>query len=333
MNDNLGDIINFDITLEEGEKGARLDRYLASNCGDISRSRLKALILGGTVTINGDACLSPSHKIKDGDTIEVIVPPPIDADPEPENIPLDIVYEDDDLLVINKAVGMVVHPGAGNWDGTLVNALLYHCGDELSGIGGVKRPGIVHRLDKDTSGLMVVAKSDKAHKGLADQLADRSLSRHYQALVWKPLNLPKGKVDEPIGRHPTQRIKMAINNRNGRSAVTHYMLIEKFGDCASLIECRLESGRTHQIRVHMGHIGHPLVGDPVYGIQKNAAMALLKKDGCSEENIETIMNFPRQALHAWKLRFIHPITLDERSFEAELPEDMASLINLFKTDA
>lgn len=319
-------------TVQEEDDGQRLDKVLAVRFDDLSRSRLKALILDGEVMIDGAACTNPSQKVKEGAVLTLAVPPPVDDTPEPEDIPLDIVYEDDALLVINKQAGLVVHPGAGNWSGTLVNALLHHCGDTLSGIGGVRRPGIVHRLDKETTGLMVVAKTDEAHHGLSAQLSDRTLGRHYKALVWGVPQLLKGSVDQPIGRHPNSRMKMAVTHKNGRAAVTHYQLDEKYGAAASLLDCRLESGRTHQIRVHMAYIKHPLLGDPLYGIQRTAGQALLKKDGFEPEIAAQILGFPRQALHAWQIHFVHPLSGEQMDFEAPIPADMFSLINLLKSD-
>jgi 23S rRNA pseudouridine1911/1915/1917 synthase len=256
-----------------------------------------------------------SRKAKLGDVFTIRVPPPEPASPEAQDIDLDILYEDKDLLVINKPVGMVVHPAPGNRDRTLVNALLAHCGKSLSGIGGVARPGIVHRLDKDTSGLMVVAKNDKAHQQLTKQFADRSLSRTYQALVWgEPVPLV-GHIEAPIGRHPRDRVKMAVVGK-GKPALTYYKVIESFGDLASLVECKLATGRTHQIRVHLAYIKHPVIGDAVYGGGRNRvgdAAKLLEK-------------FPRQALHATQLQFFHPRTEKLMSFKAPLPKDMAELI-------
>lgn len=321
------DILEITVTEETG--GARLDKFLADNIEDVSRSRIKALILEGTVKGDRQGVLNdPSKKVQVGETITVIVPPPVDANPKPEDIPLDILFEDEHMLVINKAAGVVVHPGAGNYEGTLVNALLYHCRDSLSGIGGVARPGIVHRLDKDTSGLMVAAKTDKAHKFLSDQLADRTLGRHYAALVWRAPNVRQGNVNVPIGRHATNRLKMAVNVRNSRSAKTFYYVERQFGDAMALLDCKLESGRTHQVRVHMAHINHPLIGDPVYGIQQNAGYSLLRKAGYDEDVQEQVMMFPRQALHARKIQFIHPHSREEMTFEAELPEDLKNLISL-----
>lgn len=332
MKDDDEDVAAFPVAAED--VGARLDAWLARQCIDmnLSRSRLKDLILEGAVSIDDEICIDPSYKIKAGTEVALLVPPPEDATPVPENIPLDIVYEDGDLLVINKQAGLVVHPAPGHSTGTLVNALLYHCGDTLSGIGGVRRPGIVHRLDKDTSGLMIVAKNDAAHQGLSAQLADRTLSRHYKALVWGVLQPKKGKVDEPVGRHHINRQKMTVTKRHGREAVTHYLMEENFGTAAALLECRLESGRTHQVRVHMAHIGHPLVGDPVYGAQRTAAAALLKKGGYADEVKDAVLAFPRQALHAARISFIHPVTDEEMTFESALPADMESLISLLRSN-
>ncbi len=310
--------------------GDRLDRWLAAQIPDLSRTRLKQLILQGAVVMNGKACVDPSLKIKSGAAFAVMVPPPEDDTPTPENIPLDIVYEDADVLVINKPAGLVVHPAPGHRSGTLVNALLYHCGESLSGIGGVRRPGIVHRLDKDTSGLMLVAKNDKAHAGLSAQLADRTLSRQYLAVVWGIPSPKKGSISEPVGRHPTSRQRMAVNARQGRNATTHYEVKEAYGHAAALVECRLETGRTHQVRVHMSHIKHPLVGDPVYGEQPTKVAALLKKAGYGDKEKAEILDFPRQALHAWKISFIHPVIGASRSFEADPPADLSRLITDLK---
>lgn len=316
-----------------GEGDVRLDKFLAGACPDLSRTRLQALIDEGQVTLDGKTSRTPSLKIKDGAEISIIIPPPVDDTPRAENIPLDIVYEDDDLLVINKPAGLVVHPAAGHAQGTLVNALLYHCGDTLSGIGGVRRPGIVHRLDKETSGLMLVAKNDAAHRGLSAQLADRSLSRTYSAFVWDAPNIRKGFVDQPIGRHPTNRLRMAVTKSPGsREARTHFTVIESFGGgSAAHVQCDLETGRTHQVRVHMAYMNHPLIGDPLYGIQPTGRDSRLRKGRWAEEEIAIIRAFPRQALHAVEIRFIHPGTGEEESFESDLPPDMVALENALKT--
>ena len=321
-NDKDGGCASRSIDIGDDSAGLRLDKFVAGQCDDLSRARVQGLIQDGHVRLDGQECTNTSQKLKAGSVVELTVPALREAEPEPEDIPLDIVYEDNDMLVINKQVGLVVHPGAGNWSGTLVNALLHHCGDTLSGIGGVIRPGIVHRLDKDTSGLMVVAKHDQAHQFLSAQLADRSLSRHYYALVWKVPAHKKGVVDASIGRHPSQRQKMAANARNGRNALTHYMVRERYHDAAALVECKLETGRTHQVRVHMAHIGHPLIGDPAYGLQDNAGEALLRKSGYDDGVFTSIIDFPRQALHAFKIGFIHPRAKKEMSFEIDFPEDM-----------
>ncbi len=317
-------------TVEPGFGAGRLDKVLAALAGDgVSRSRLKALILDEQVTVNGALCNDPSAKVAVGDEISLSIPELTEALPQPENIPLDIVYEDDDMLVINKAAGMVVHPGAGNQMGTLVGALLYHCGDSLSGIGGVRRPGIVHRLDKDTTGLMVAAKSDRAHNGLAAQLLDRSLSRIYHALVWKEIVPIKGRVVAPIGRHAQSRVKMSVRSHTmGREATTQYMRQETLGGIVSLVTCKLETGRTHQIRVHMQHAGHPLLGDPLYGLPAQEQRSLLNRGGYDEETREQIVTFPRQALHAAEIAFIHPVTGEEMGFEAPMPPDFEALYDL-----
>jgi 23S rRNA pseudouridine1911/1915/1917 synthase len=246
---------------------------------------------------------------------------------------LDIIYEDDDLLVINKPSGLVVHPAAGHAHGTLVNALLYHCGDSLSGIGGVRRPGIVHRLDKDTTGLMLAAKNDRAHHGLSAQLADRSLSRTYTAFIWDTPSPRSGLIDAPVGRHCSNRQKMAINRTNaGREARTHYSLVETYGGGhAAQVSCDLETGRTHQVRVHMAHLGHPLIGDPLYGLQVTGRDSRLRKGRWEDEDAAFITAFPRQALHAAEIRFIHPATGEEESFAIPLPADMEELMSRLKT--
>ncbi len=309
----------------------RLDKVLADLMPDFSRSRIKGLILDGQISINKKVKKTVSFKVDAGNKINVIIPEAVDDTPLPENIPLDIIYEDDDLIVINKSADMVVHPAVGHLTGTLVNAILYHCGATLSGIGGVKRPGIVHRLDRETSGLIVVAKHDEAHHGLSEQLKDRSLSRVYKAFCWHSPNLIKGFVDEPIGRHTTNRIKMAVMKSSGREAKTHYFVKERFGDAASICECKLESGRTHQIRVHMQHIRTPIIGDPLYGQAEQESRGLLKREGYEANIINEIINFPRQALHAYQIGFIHPVSHEEMSFTVDMPDDMQKLENNFKS--
>jgi 23S rRNA pseudouridine1911/1915/1917 synthase len=310
------------------DDGARLDRVLAARIPALSRSRLKALILAGKVAIDGRTIRDPGSRVKSAATVTVTVPPPEDATPAGEAIPLKVVHEDDDIVVIDKPAGLVVHPAAGHASGTLVNALIAHCGDSLSGIGGVKRPGIVHRLDKDTSGLLVVAKNDRAHKALADQFADHGrtgpLDRGYLAVVWGAPDRPRGTVEAPIGRHPHARDKQAIR-QDGREAVTHWHVLERYQDVdgkavASLIECRLETGRTHQIRIHMAHIGHPVMGDPVYATGFRTKSARLPPAAQA-----ALAALERQALHAYLLAIEHPITGDTLEFQSELPGDIARL--------
>ncbi|MEM6812488.1 MAG: RluA family pseudouridine synthase [Pseudomonadota bacterium] len=319
------------IQVDESFENIRLDKALAIKMPDQSRARLQALIKEGHVTLNGKPVKTASSKLSTNDEITVMLPEAIDADPEPENIPLNIIYEDDDIIVISKAAGIVVHPAVGNLSGTLVNALLYHCADTLSGIGGVKRPGIVHRLDKETSGLMIVAKNDQAHHSLSDQLKDRSLSRVYTAFTWRAPTIIKGAVDEPIGRHASNRLKMAIMKSSGREAKTHYLVEKKFGEAAAQIQCKLESGRTHQIRVHMQHLKHQIIGDPLYGLVEQEARAILKRNDYDEDSIAAILDFPRQALHASEICFSHPKTEENMTFSSELPEDMRALKNHLKS--
>jgi 23S rRNA pseudouridine1911/1915/1917 synthase len=274
----------------------------------LSRAGAQRLIKAGRVTRDGKAATDADRRVWAGETYEITLPPPEPAAPKAQALPLTIVYGDDDLLVIDKPAGLVVHPAAGNRDGTLVNALLAHCGASLSGIGGVARPGIVHRLDKDTSGLMVVAKHDAAHRALSAQFADRSLSRVYQAVTRGVPHPAKGSIEGAIGRHPRDRKRMAVVARGGKPALTHYKVMERFGTEAGLVECRLATGRTHQIRAHMAHIKHPLIGDPVYGARRGGIV------------------FPRQALHAAELTFLHPRTGRAMKFRSPLPEDMAGLL-------
>ena len=323
-----------ELVVDADAAGRRLDAWLAAAIPELSRSRLKALIEAGRVRIDGATIVEAKKPVNSGSLVQVELPEATPPEPEGEPIPLDVVYEDEDLLVIDKPAGLVVHPAAGNWTGTLVNALIAHCGDSLSGIGGVKRPGIVHRLDKDTTGLMVVAKNDRAHRGLAKQFADHGrsggLERGYVALVWGVPSLPYGLVDAPLGRSPTNRLKMAIVKNGGREAVTHYTVLERFGPpaapIASLVELRLETGRTHQIRVHMAALGHPLVGDADYGKGFLTKLALLPDD------VRAVASaFRRQALHAYLLGFEHPRTGEAMHFESDPPDDLAELIEAFKT--
>lgn len=321
------------LVVSDMSAGDRLDRVLATAWPQFSRTRLKALIEAGEVTVDDQLVLDASHKVRAGAIITFTEPPAIDADPIPENIPLDIIYEDDDLLVINKDADMVVHPAPGHLTGTLVNAVLYHCGDRLSGIGGVKRPGIVHRLDRGTSGLMLVAKNDIAHIALQAQLSDRTLGRIYHCITFKAPMPPKGQIDAPIGRHPTHRLKMTIAGKDGRQALTHYQTLETYGNAAAYIECRLSTGRTHQIRVHMASMGHPLWGDPLYGAAATTIRAALKRDGFDSGQIEALLNFPRQALHAAEIHFVHPHTGTAHSYTAPAPDDFANLVEQLRVGA
>jgi 23S rRNA pseudouridine1911/1915/1917 synthase len=308
--------------------GARLDRFLAERpelvAAHLSRTRLKSLIEEGRLAIGAAAVRDASRRLAAGEAVALAVPPPEPAEPQPENIPLNVAFEDSHLLVVDKPAGLVVHPAHGHETGTLVNALLAHCGASLSGVGGVKKPGIVHRIDKDTSGLIVVAKTDAAHRGLARLFEDHGrnlhLEREYLAFVWGAPERRHGVIAAPIGRHSTQREKMAVvPEERGREAVTHWELIENLGP-ASLVACRLETGRTHQIRVHMAHIGHPLIGDATYGAGFKTKTALLSPD--ARVAVEAL---GRQALHAASLGFAHPVTGEELLFESELPADLAAL--------
>lgn len=316
------------ITVEGDEGSQRLDRVLAARSPDLSRSRLKTLILAGQVSVGANVIRDPAFHVHAGDTITIDLPPAADPEPRGENIPLDIVYEDADIIVLNKPKGLVVHPAAGHASGTLVNALIAHCGDSLSGIGGVKRPGIVHRLDKDTTGLMVVAKNDHAHQSLSAQFADHgrtgAMRRGYMAFAWGVPNWQRGTINEPIDRHPYSRDKMAVRS-SGREAVTHWETVEAFNGrdgkpVASLIACQLETGRTHQIRVHLAHIGHPLMGDDVYGSGfKTKASHLGPKAQAALDGLG------RQALHAYLLVLEHPSTGEILRWEAPLPKDLLLL--------
>jgi len=310
------------LTVAPSQAGLRLDRWLAESLPDLSRSRLQALIDQGALRSGEAVVESASRKVKAGETYLLNVPPPEPAEPAAQDIALDIVYEDEDLIVIDKPAGVVVHPAPGSPDSTLVNALLHHCAGSLSGIGGVKRPGIVHRIDKDTSGLLVVAKHDRAHHGLAAQFAEHSIERVYNAVVWG-VPLPRhGQVEGPIGRNPADRKKMAIVG-GGKPALTYFRAIDVFGDYASLVECRLATGRTHQIRVHMTSIGHPLVGDQLYGKGRLTGRA-------PEPAKSLLTAFPRQALHARTLGFEHPISGKKVLFESNIPKDFNELVNSLK---
>jgi 23S rRNA pseudouridine1911/1915/1917 synthase len=313
------------IVIDEIYHGQRLDKVCVALFPDISRERLKQLISNGGISVANMASIKPSMKVEAGQIISFSIPDAVDPDPQPENIPLNIMYEDDDLIVINKQAGLVVHPGAGNWTGTLVNALLHHCADTLSGIGGVRRPGIVHRLDKDTSGLMLVAKNDTAHAHLSAQLSDRSLTRVYEAFVWNVPMPMLGTIDLPVGRDYKNRLKQAVRHGvgNAREAITHYKTLKSYGESSALVECRLETGRTHQIRVHMAAKGYPLLGDPLYGGQPTMQRARIKD--LEEFDKNTVLNFPRQALHAKSIAFFHPQTNEKMTFSADFPEDLENL--------
>jgi 23S rRNA pseudouridine1911/1915/1917 synthase len=310
----MGGMQTIDVRLDAAHAGWRLDRALAAAVPTLSRERLKALIRSGAVEAHGSAVRDPSLKVKGDEALRVAVPEPAPAHNEAQDIPLTVVFEDDHLLVVDKPAGLVVHPAAGNLDGTLVNALLHHCAGKLSGIGGVARPGIVHRIDKDTSGLLVVAKSDVAHEGLARQFAAHSIDRRYLAIVSGVPRTAAGTVDAPLARSAVNRKKIAIvEGSRGKRAVTHWKRLEVLSD-AALIECRLETGRTHQVRVHMASIGHPLLGDPVYGRSGKSHGKLLKE-----------LRFQRQALHAAELGFTHPVTKNRLSFSSPMPPDMQEL--------
>ena len=296
----------FTFAAEKEDVGTRIDVFLAENMEDLSRSGVQKLIDEGMITLNGGKTKA-NYKLREKDVIDVTVPEVKEVEILPEDIPLDILYEDSDVIVVNKPQGMVVHPAPGHTSGTLVNALMFHCGDDLSGINGEKRPGIVHRIDKDTSGVLMIAKNDMAHQSLAAQLAEHSITRKYNAVVYNGFNEDEGTVDQPIGRNPQDRKKMAVTQKHSRHAVTHYRVIERM-EKFTLIEAQLETGRTHQIRVHMTHIGHPLLGDPVYGPKKQP----ISLDG--------------QALHARVLGFIHPRTGEYMEFEAPLPPHFVALL-------
>ena len=323
------------IEVTEAEGGQRLDRVLGGHIAELSRARLQALIKQGHVTGARGTIEEPGLRVKPGERYQVIVPPPVPAEPQAEHTRLAIVHEDDDLIVVDKPAGMVVHPAPGHASGTLVNALIAHCGESLSGIGGVRRPGIVHRLDKDTSGLLVVAKSDAAHRGLSEQFAahgsDGRLSRRYVALVWGAPDRPRGAIDASIARSRHNRTRMAVSQGpTSRHAVTHYAVLEIFRDdsgvpLASLLELELETGRTHQIRLHLAHEGHPVMGDPVYGSGfKSSARRL------NEKAQAALTKLDRQALHAAGLGFEHPVKGKRLSFESPLPEDFSALLEALR---
>lgn len=295
------------LTVDESGAGVRIDKFLSDTLDEFTRSGISKLIADGNVTVNGTE-ISKNYKCRMNDNILVIVPDAVPLEVQAQNIPLDIVYEDDDLLVVNKPKGMVVHPAAGNYSKTLVNALLYHCRDSLSGINGVIRPGIVHRIDKDTSGLLIVAKNDAAHLSLAEQIKQHSFHRAYQAVCYGNIKEDSGTVHQPIGRNPKDRKKMAVTDKNSKDAVTHYEVLKRYGDFTH-IKCILETGRTHQIRVHMAYIGHPIAGDSVYGPKK------------------VIESLNGQCLHAGEIGFIHPRTGEYLEFRSGLPDYFTAFLN------
>lgn len=301
----------FTFVAEKADVGSRIDVFLAENMEEVSRSSVQKWIETGNIRLNGGS-IKANYKLREKDVIDVEVPEVQEVEILPEDIPLDILYEDKDIIVVNKPQGMVVHPAPGHYTGTLVNALLYHCGDELSGINGEKRPGIVHRIDKDTSGVLMVAKNNKAHQVLAAQLAEHSITRKYNAIVYQGFQEDEGTVDQPIGRNPLDRKKMAVTQKHSRHAVTHYIVLERLGKF-TLIEASLETGRTHQIRVHMAYIGHPLLGDMVYGPKKQP------------------FSLAGQALHARVLGFVHPATGEYMEFEAPLPPYFQALLERLRS--
>ena len=306
-NENLKGEQNVELTVAEEMSGKRLDSVLAGMMPEYSRSFIQKLFENGSITVGGDPCSEKKRKAAAGDIVEITIPQPERLEVEAEDIPLDIVYEDDELLVVDKPAGMVVHPAPGNHSGTLVNALMYHCGDALSSINGVIRPGIVHRIDKDTSGLLMVAKTDRAHNALSAQLAEHSITRRYKAIVYSNIKEDEGTVDKPIGRDPGNRLRNAVVYTNSKNAVTHYRVLERFGGF-TLVEAVLETGRTHQIRVHMAYIRHPLLGDTLYGPAKNRYGA------------------KRQMLHAGVLGFVHPVTGEYMEFNSPLPQDFEDVL-------
>ncbi len=303
---------SYEFFIDDEEAGERIDKYLASLLPDYSRSYIQKMIADGNVQADGRS-LKANYRIRTGDHLTVAAADPVIPEIVPENIPLDILYEDSDILVVNKPRGMVVHPALGHYSGTLVNAVMYHCRDDLSTINGVLRPGIVHRIDKDTTGVLVVCKNDIAHRKIAEQLSVHSITRRYRALVYNNIKEDTGTVDAPIGRMPNDRKKMGINYKNGRNAVTHYRVLERFGRY-TYIECQLETGRTHQIRVHMTSIGHPLIGDTVYGPSRDP------------------FHLGGQALHAMVLGFIHPTSGEYVEFQAPLPEYFQKLLQRFEKE-
>lgn len=299
--------LQYEVT--EEEDGLRLDQYIAGRCMDLSRSYIQKLIKESRVTINKNIQTKTKTAVQESDIVNVSLPDPKELEIKPQDIPLDILYEDNDVLVVNKPKGMVVHPAPGHYEDTLVNAVLYHCRDNLSGINGVLRPGIVHRIDKDTTGALIVCKNDKAHQKIADQLRAHTITRSYRAIVYNNFSEDEGMINAPIGRHPTNRKKRMVTEKNSKEAITHYKVLDHLNHKFNYIECRLETGRTHQIRVHMSHIGHPLLGDEVYGPANSK-----------------FKNLQGQALHAATLGFIHPTTEEYMEFSAPLPDYFEKLL-------
>ena len=299
--------LQYEVT--EEEDGLRLDQYIAGRCMDLSRSYIQKLIKESRVTINKNIQTKTKTAVQESDIVNVSLPDPKELEIKPQDIPLDILYEDNDVLVVNKPKGMVVHPAPGHYEDTLVNAVLYHCRDNLSGINGVLRPGIVHRIDKDTTGALIVCKNDKAHQKIADQLRAHTITRSYRAIVYNNFSEDEGMINAPIGRHPTNRKKRMVTEKNSKEAITHYKVLDHLNHKFNYIECRLETGRTHQIRVHMSHIGHPLLGDEVYGPTNSK-----------------FKNLQGQTLHAATLGFIHPTTEEYMEFSAPLPDYFEKLL-------
>ena len=299
--------LQYEVTAEED--GLRLDQYIAGRCMDLSRSYIQKLIKESRVTINKNIQTKTKTAVQESDIVNVFLPDPKELEIKPQDIPLDILYEDNDVLVVNKPKGMVVHPAPGHYEDTLVNAVLYHCRDNLSGINGVLRPGIVHRIDKDTTGALIVCKNDKAHQKIADQLRAHTITRSYRAIVYNNFSEDEGMINAPIGRHPTNRKKRMVTEKNSKDAITHYKVLDHLNHKFKYIECRLETGRTHQIRVHMSHIGHPLLGDEVYGPANSK-----------------FKNLQGQTLHAATLGFIHPTTEEYMEFSAPLPDYFEKLL-------
>ena len=304
------EILNYQVS--DGQSGIRIDRYLSEMNEELSRSYIQKLLKEQKITVNGSA-VKANYKVQEGDEISVAVPDIKEPDILPEDIPLDILYEDDDVLIVNKPKGMVVHPSAGHTSGTLVNAIMFHCKDNLSGINGVLRPGIVHRIDKDTTGALLVCKNDNAHRNLAEQLKEHSIRRRYRAIVAGVLKEDEGTIEGPIGRHPIDRKKMAVNEKNGKPAITHYKVLERFGNY-TYMQFQLETGRTHQIRVHMASIGHPLLGDTLYSSGRSP-----------------FKHLQGQTLHAKTIGFVHPKSGEYMEFSAPLPEYFDNLLKLLKS--